>query len=79
MVCFCVLVEAMKGRNVARKGGGDEPPVHGDRIELPVSWVEGLVAMGATSLVWEQLVWYGSNNLFCFLNNLRVVGLPDAL
>ena len=35
-----------------RKGGGDEPPVLGDQIELLDSCAEGLVAMGATSLVW---------------------------
>ena len=52
MVCFGVLAEVVWGRKVARKGGGDEPPVMGDRIELPDSCVEGLVAMGATVFVW---------------------------
>ena len=52
LVCFGVLAEVVWGRKVARKGGGDEPPVMGDRIELPDSCVEGLVAMGATSLLW---------------------------
>ena len=52
VVSFGVLAEVVWGRKVARKGGGDEPPVLGDRIELPDSCPEGLVAMGATSLVW---------------------------
>ena len=52
MVCFGVLAEVVWGRKVARKGGGDKPPVPGDQIELPDSRVEGLVAMEATSLVW---------------------------
>ena len=52
MVSFDVLAEVVCGRKVARKGGGDEPPVLGDWIELLDSCSEGLVAMGATSLVW---------------------------
>ena len=52
LVCFGVLAEVVWGRKVARKGGGDKPPVLGDRIELLDSCPEGLVAMGATSLVW---------------------------
>ena len=52
LVCFGVLAEVVWGRKVARKGGGDEPPGMGVRIELPDSCVEGLVAMGATSLLW---------------------------
>ena len=52
LVSFGVLAEVVWGRKVARKGGGDEPPVLGDRIELLDSCPEGLVAMGATSLVW---------------------------
>ena len=52
VVSFGVLAEVACGRKVARKGGGDKPPVLGDRIELLDSCPEGLVAMGATSLVW---------------------------
>ena len=52
VVSFGVRVQVVWGRKVARKGGGDKPPVIGDRIELPDSCPEGLVAMGSTSLVW---------------------------
>ena len=52
LVCFGVLAEVVWGRKVARKGGGDKPPVIGDRIELPDSCPEGLVAMRATVFVW---------------------------
>ena len=52
LVCFGVLAEVVWGRKVARKGGGDKPPVLGDWIELLNSCPEGMVAMGATSLVW---------------------------
>ena len=52
MVCFGVLAEVVWGRKVARKGGSDKPPVPVDRIELPDSCAEGLVAIGATVFVW---------------------------
>ena len=52
MVSFGVRVQVVCGRKATRKGGGDKPPVPGDRIELPGSCVEGLVAMGATVFVW---------------------------
>ena len=52
MVSFGVRVQVVQGRKATRKGGGDKPPVIGDRIELPDSCPEGLVAMAATSLVW---------------------------
>ena len=40
------------GGKQRERGGGDKPPMPVDRIELPDSCVEGLVAMGATSLLW---------------------------
>ena len=52
LVSFCVLAEAVCGRKATRKGGGDKPPVSVDRIELPDSCAEGLVAIGATVFVW---------------------------
>ena len=42
----------MEGKQRER-GGSDKPLVLGDRIELPSSCVEGLVAMGATVFVWR--------------------------
>ena len=52
VVSFGVRVQVVCGRKATRKGGGDKPPVLGDWIELLDSCPEGLVAMGATSLVW---------------------------
>ena len=52
MVSFGVRVQVVCGRKATRKGGGDKPPVIGDRIELPDSRVEALVAMGAPVFVW---------------------------
>ena len=40
------------GGKQRERGGGDKPPVLGDRIELPDSRVEALVAMGAPVFVW---------------------------
>ena len=52
LVSFGVRVQVVCGRKATRKGGGDKPPVLGDRIELLDSCPEGLVAMGATVFVW---------------------------
>ena len=41
----------MGGKQLER-GGSDKPPVPADRIELPDSRVEALVAMGAPVFVW---------------------------
>ena len=51
MVSFGVRVQVVWGRKATREGGSDKPPVPADRIELPDSCVEGLVAMGATVFV----------------------------
>ena len=39
-------------RKQRERGGGDKPPVSANRIELPGSCVEGLVAVGLTVFVW---------------------------
>ena len=48
LACVCRWGVGGKQRE---RGGGDKPPVPVDRIELPDSRVEGLVAMGPTVFV----------------------------
>ena len=52
LVSFGVRVQVCVGGKQRERGGGDKPPVPADRIELPDSRVEALVAMGAPVFVW---------------------------
>ena len=52
LVSFGVRVQVVCGRKATRKGGQRQATDAADRIELPDSCAEGLVAMGATVFVW---------------------------